>query len=83
MRSLMLAACKGVSLWSSRLHLQRGWTERWEGRHHIAYSYSTVVGREDGGRRVPRGGWGVLEDLVTKIADLLEGRLTEYGSGCL
>lgn len=25
-----------------------------------------MVDREDGERRVPRGGWGVLEDLVTK-----------------
>lgn len=35
--------------------------------------------REEGAKR-----WvGVLEDLVTKIAHLLEGRLTEYGSGRL
>lgn len=46
---------RGLTHCSSRLHLQRGWTERWQGSHHVAYGYSTVVGREDGERRVPRG----------------------------
>lgn len=44
----------GRGHWSS-IHLQLGWTERWEGSRHVAYKYSTVVGRKDGERRVTRG----------------------------